>query len=461
MTPLAALYLRAFAEKRLFDAIGPLDAEPCRRLASALAASDVRPRQGVAVCFDNGRSCIETYIALAMLDAVAVPLPATLPDPEREALWNSLGCSVLIDANGIHQRYSGPSMEEPLWPDDVQWVMHSSGSTGVPKAIPITYAAVETNAADVMRFLGIDGQVTHLGSMSQCYTNGLFNSFLLPLITGGKVCLGPVAGVVNLGAFRETLRAARASVLWVNPAVVMALTRRGAAADVAEARVLVSCTAPLDQQTCLAAEATLARPVLQSYGLVETLIVTIEHPNRSAASEFSAGQPVSGVKSVRRRWDGQLEIENGAVTPGYARRDGRGFAINLPEGESGRKFIASDFVEFTSDGRLQIHGRASAVINVGGVKVSAEQLEQALRAWPGVNNAAVVPVQWGNGLERPGVMMEAIGDLDFSAIADHCVRVLGRAARPADIRLVEEIPLTANGKIDRRAVAALMQSPPR
>lgn len=445
----------ALSARRLFDGEGALQAQSCEARARLLEAAGVRSRQGVAICLENGRACIEAYIAVSLLDAVAVPLPPTLPQEERLRLWLQLGCSTLIDATGV-RAISLYSEQAPLWPADIHWVMHSSGSTGVPKAIPLTFSAALNNAEDVMRALGITGEVTHLGSMSQCYTNGLYNSFLLPILTGGRAYVGPIASVMGLGAYRNALRKAKAKVLWVNPAVVAILTKRGDADDVQDANVLISCTAPLDQGVCETAERVLRRPVLQSYGLTETLIVSIEASGRSVAEEFSAGLPISGPGSVHRNADGVLEITNRAVTPGYVTLTAGGLRFELPSGHSGQSFLAGDLVEFDSGGRLHIRGRSSAVINVAGVKVSAEQLEEALREWPGVINAAVVAMSLSEGLTRPAALLETSQEMDFAAIGDHCAGLLGPAARLAAIRCVDRIPLTANGKVDRRAASALL-----
>src|SRR6185503_17727481 len=122
-----------------------------------------------------------------------------MPEKLRRKLWNELGCRYAFEEKSGVQDLSG---RDPIsWPADVHWVMHSSGSTGLPKAIPLTYAAVEKNAKDVMAFLNLGSDLIHLGSMSACYTNGLFNSFLVPILTGGKTLIGPVFSILKLSAY--------------------------------------------------------------------------------------------------------------------------------------------------------------------------------------------------------------------------------------------------------------------
>lgn len=447
--------LHGLSDRRLADAEGPLSLSRIQAVARSFERAGIRRRQAVGFSFENGRSCIEAYIGLALLDAVAVPLPPNLASSERAQLWAALDCAHVVTEAGVEP--VSAVGERPIWPDDIYWVLHSSGSTGIPKAIPLTWKAVRQNAVDTIATLGLGTELLHVGSMSQCYANGLFNSFLLPLVTGGRAHLAPVATVASFGAYVKVLRESKADILWVNPTVVSVLARRVEPSQLGGVKALLSCTAPLSADVAVKAEQTLRRPVLQSYGLTETLIVSLEKPQRSAEREFSAGCLVGGRESAFVGSSGTLEIANGSVTPGYVRRSGSALMFELPDGVPGERFVSADRAEIDGSGRLHVLGRTTGVINVGGVKIGAEQLEEVLRRYPGVDNAVVVGVESRTGGVRPAALIETSAPLDLGDVGQHCVRALGRAARPMVVRTTPGLPITSNGKIDRCAAEALLR----
>jgi acyl-coenzyme A synthetase/AMP-(fatty) acid ligase len=90
----------------------------------------------------------------------------------------------------------------------------SSVSTGEPKAIAASLEQFRWNAQKTVEVLGLRKNALHLGSMSQCYTNGLFNSFMLPLLTDGACELGPVVNGLAVRRFIQIVRDFSPQVLW-------------------------------------------------------------------------------------------------------------------------------------------------------------------------------------------------------------------------------------------------------
>lgn len=447
-----AVFESALADGRLRFEARPADAASIEARRARLAGTDLKAREAAGMVFENGPDCLETYAAFSFQDLIAVPLPPAIPEDERLRLWRLLGCRWYCDKDGVHRLDDQEGAT--LWPDDVEWVMHSSGSTGIPKAIPLTFEAVRRNAEDVMDLLALGPKLIHLGSMSQCYTNGLFNSFLLPLLTGGSCVSGPVASALRLREFLELIRAERPDILWVNPTVVAMLQRFAKPEDLASVKALISCTAPLGRSECLAAEAAFGKPVLQSFGTTETLIVSVEAPGRSAAASFSAGKIVGGPDAVGIDGESVLNIHNRAVTPGYARLVGGRLELSLPNGGiPGELFISGDLARVTGNGNLEIFGRTTNVINVDGVKVSAEQLEDVLRSDPRVVESAVIRMCGRDGRERPLGFVQVAAPVDKHGLMELCAARLGAKARLADLHVLEAIPRTGTGKVDRVALA--------
>jgi acyl-CoA synthetase (AMP-forming)/AMP-acid ligase II len=117
-----------------------------------------------------------------------------------------------------------------------------------------------------------------------------------------------------------------------------------------------------------------------------------------------------------------------------------------------RYAVPGDAATLAADGTVSLMGRGSGVINTGGEKVFAEEVEQVLVDHPGVAEAVVVGVpddRWGSRVTALVVPASA-GELDLDALADHVGGRLAGYKRPRVVRLVAEIPRTVSGKLDRR-----------
>lgn len=452
--PVYAAICEAIRDGRVIDENGALSLGDSDRLARAIDATDITAGEAVGLSLDNGAPCVYAYAMLAKRNIVPVPLAPTMPLDERIRLWRRSGCRYAINEKGMVDSVATSNAPRIMWPEGIDWIMHSSGSTGAPKAISVSVEALVRNAHDTLAILSNDVGALHVGSMSQCYTNGLYNSFMLPLLTGGRALMAPVATGLNLRRYLDLLHIHKPEILWVNPTVVRFLGDRMDPTDLSNQAILVSCTSALSRSAAKEAEDKLHRPVVQSYGLTETMIVSVEQPGRNVDLAFSSGMTVGGDKALKIHEDGICSIRNKAITKGYAAIVDGKVKLSLPDGEPGRAFIGPDLLHRDSNGCISIVGRRSNVINVQGLKISAEQLEAVAVEIPSVSDAVAVSVSDARTGEQPALLIIAPNTIDIAAVADYCAQKLGPKARPKVVQVTSEFPLTANGKIDRSAARA-------
>jgi acyl-CoA synthetase (AMP-forming)/AMP-acid ligase II len=240
--------------------------------------------------------------------------------------------------------------------------------------------------------------------------------------------------------------------VWASPATIGLTIARSKQAFPPSVKAIISCTAPLDGTLAAQAEQVLGVKVLQSYGLSETLISTIESSERDLVREFSCGLSISGAEALIVDSEGQIVIRNGAVMPGYASLDSEmsHIVLTMPDGYVSRESFRSGDIGTLEEGRLVMTGRVSNVINVDGVKLSPEKMEEALRELPGIEFVCIARVSVRQEKERPVVLVKHEDGFDLDRIYEVCVSRFGTKSRPAQVFSVTEIPLTANGKIDRK-----------
>lgn len=174
------------------------------------------------------------------------------------------------------------------------------------------------------------------------------------------------------------------------------------------------------------------------------------------ASETSGGCVYDGVPfgTVRTALvDGELQLAGPMLAEGYLDDDAR-TASAFVERDGLRWYRTGDTASL-SDGVVRVLGRLDDVVISGGEKVQLGAVERLVRGLPGQETAVVARRSAGEWGEVPVVVTEQ--PLDLDAVRAHVGATLGRAARPADVVVLDRIPMLSSGKPDRRAVQALVE----
>ena len=151
----------------------------------------ITPKSTVGVCVNNSANSLLHILALLDIGAVIVPFPPQNPKSQTEELWHKLRCQFTLDDSGLKKTDIESGFD---WPDDLALIMHSSGSTGVPKSIPYGWKRMRTNAQLMMNFLPDQPNLArHVCALSFCTSAGLYNAILFPLLTNGTIIYTPQA----------------------------------------------------------------------------------------------------------------------------------------------------------------------------------------------------------------------------------------------------------------------------
>jgi O-succinylbenzoic acid--CoA ligase len=313
--------------------------------------------------------------------------------------------------------------------DGIALVVPTSGSTGDPKGVLLTAAALAASAAATERRLGGPGRwllalpVTHVAGLQVV---------LRALRAGSAPVADPdfAAGTAALGPgrrFTSLVPTQLHRLLAAGPATLDALRSYTAV-------LLGGAAAPAG---LVAAARAAGVPVVLTYGMSET-----------CGGCVYDGVPLDGV-SVELAEDDRIRIGGPVLASGYRLRPEltrRAFA--------GGRFVSGD-VGRLAGGRLTMLGRADDVLVTGGEKVAPAAVADALTAHPAVAEAAVVGVadqEWGQRVVAVVVLRAGAG----LTLAEARRQVAGRvsaAAAPRELRVVDALPLLPSGKLDRRALA--------
>ncbi len=334
-----------------------------------------------------------------------LPVDRRLPAQARTALLAAMAPAFVIDHEGRHTREGGRDVE----PGDAL-VMATSGSTGSPKGVVLTYRAVTASALATSRRLRIDADDIWLACLPLSHVGGL--SVVTRAIATGT----PL--IVHDGFDAARVQAAALDGVTAVSLVATALRR----VDPGLFRVIVlgGGRAPANQPSN--AHAT--------YGLTET-----------GGGVVYDGRPLDGV-DVRLADDGEVWLRGPMLLRCY--RDG-----SSPVDAQGW-LHTGDLGRWLSDGGLHVEGRRGDLIITGGENVWPEPVEAVLGTHPSVAEVAVAGLpdpEWGQRVVAwvvPAARAPSLSDL-----RQHVTAVLPAFCAPKELRLVASLPRTALGKVQR------------
>jgi o-succinylbenzoate---CoA ligase len=344
-------------------------------------------------------------------DALA-PVDPRLPPPAVDALLAALRPHALVGPDGTTTPLAGA---EPVDDDDAL-VVATSGTTGAPKGVVLTHAAVGASAAATSTRLGVDPDADHwLACLPLAHVGGL-SVVTRAVLTGTPLTVVPrpepaaVADAVAGGATLVSL-------------VGTALGR----ISVSGFRVVVlGGAAPPDE---------LPPNVVTTYGMTET-----------GSGVVYDGVPLDGVEV--REVGGELHLRGPMLLRAY--RDGSDPFV------AGRWLPTGDAGSVGPDGTVTVVGRLGDLVVTGAEKVWPDPVERALRAHPGVADVAVAgrtDPEWGQRVVAFVVPADASSPPTLASLRDAVKDVLPAYAAPRQLVLVDALPRTALGKVRRQALA--------
>ena len=460
---------RAIERTRVVDARGALEGNDLRRvagtLAFSLAAAGLRAGGVIALALDQARALLPALAAAWDTGATVVLVPPALGQAELRAVIAGLSPTLIVTAEGDAARIAGatgstarsltiqglpplaliarPAGRQAADLAGAALVKLSSGSTGTPKAVVLTHANVEAEAANVAAALGLGPGDRVVAPVPLTHSYGFDLAVLAVLASGAGVEQRPV-----LSPRRALADMADATVYLGVPAIYRVVAEAPVATppELAGARYLLSCTAPLSADLIRTFASRFGAPICQHYGSSETGAVANHQPDQVLVRPESVGRAIGGV-SVRVADDtGELVVEGPAVAIGYA-LGGPAGATPLAAGA----FRTGDLAEIDADGFIRIHGRRDSVINVGGLKVSPQEVSEALERHPAVRQAAVVGVPDARGeqlVTAAVVLARAVPDAELIA---HCAGELAEHKFRAGSSSATRFPVGPSGKVRLRA----------
>jgi O-succinylbenzoic acid--CoA ligase len=390
------------------------------RAAGGLHLRGVRRGEPVALLLEPGLPFLEALHGCLILGAPAVPIDPRLADRERKAVLREIEVRIerpMTGDTGVFQ------LPEPGEREDVALVVHTSGTTGRPKPVGITYGNIRANARGLAQAMGLGDDERWLCPLPLAHVGGLM-VFLRSAILATTAVLAPPP--FDAEAVARMLRDDEITIVSLVPAQLQKLLDAGATPGPKLRRVLLGGGAV--PAVLLERARAAGFKVCPSYGLTQACsTVTVAEPGDME----TAGRPLKGV-GLAIAADGEILVSGATVNT----------LGSLRTGDLGR---------LDEQGRLVVTGRKSDVIITGGENVAPAEVEAVLQEHEGVAEAAVFarphPL-WGDAVTA-WVVPAPGAEPTVAALRAHCLERLARFKVPKTFELVDELPRTDTGKVKR------------
>lgn len=427
---------------------------------------------GVDVLLVDDASARQVHDVLADRPVpIVAPLSETVPD-----VAGSLGVRVLTSSDV--ERADGPADPARPAPGDAAYLLFTSGSTGTPKGVPVTHANVAHFLAVNQERYGFGPEDRFSQTFDQTFDLAMFDLFMA---WGAGAALVPLQPIQLLSPVRF-INESGLTVWFSVPSAVALLRRRGLLTPncLPSLRWSLFCGEALPRESAEAWQAAAPASTVENlYGPTEATIACTVYRWRGEESAslcvngtVPIGLPYPGLRArilgehdadVPAGGIGELCIAGPQVFPGYWQDEAQTTQRVLVErsardGAEVRWYRTGDRAKQLPSGDYVCLGRLDSQVKILGYRIELGEVEAALRRLPGVADAAVVdvPADGDRPVELAAFVTRAdsVAALESSAVDEGLRALVPAYMVPRTITVLGDLPVNANGKIDRKALRA-------
>ncbi|MFI6785386.1 amino acid adenylation domain-containing protein [Micromonospora sp. NPDC050276] len=436
------------------------------RLARLLVRRGVGPESLVAVALPRTAELIVTLLAVLKAGGAYLPIDPDYPADRRAAMIADARPVVVVDGPLDASGEDGTDVGVDVRPEHPAYVIYTSGSTGRPKGVTVTHH-------NVVRLFGRTEQWFGFGA-DDVWT--LFHSYAFdfsvwelwgPLLHGGRLVLVPGDVARTPAAFLDLLVREAVTVLNQTPSafyqLIEEVRRRPGLAAGLRLRTVVFGGEALDV-TRLRGWSAPGLRLVNMYGITETTVHVTYAPLTTArlastAADSPIGVPIPDLATyvldrhlnpVPPGVPGELYVAGAGLARGYLNRPGLTATRFVADPfEGGRMYRTGDLVKQRPDGELVYLGRTDLQVKIRGYRIELGEIEAAIAAMPSVVQAAAVV----RDDRICGYAVPATGEtVTADEVRAAAARILPAHMVPAAVVVLDRLPLTVNGKLDRKAL---------
>ncbi|HEU5230073.1 MAG TPA: amino acid adenylation domain-containing protein, partial [Ktedonobacteraceae bacterium] len=454
------------------------------QLAHALCRQHVPVGGRVGVCMKSVPEAIIGLLAILKAGGVYVPLDPRYPQERLAFMIEDAHLSLLLTQQKIRHclpalphlpvlslennwfkatEEAGEPPAREVTPQMLAYLIYTSGSTGRPKGVQVSHQGLQNLIEVQQRHFELKPEDRILQFSSLSFDASIWE-ICMSICTGATLCLGDEETILAGPVLEAALRAMEITVVTLPPSLLASLSP----VDLPQLRTIIvageACPAELVAQWAA------GRRFFNAYGPTEATVCATLQQCVDGTRKPAIGRPIDntqvyildpGLHPVPIGVAGELYIGGVGLASGYWHQPGLTAERFLPhpfsEQEGARLYRTGDRGRYKADGTMEFLGRIDEQVKIRGHRIEPGEVEAVLALHPAVQECAVVVKQNAAGEQQLVAFVVTHEHAAFSRKELHA-HVQGRLPDymlPARIVPVEHMPLTPNGKIDRKGLASL------
>lgn len=449
--------------------------EKANQLARALQKKGVKPKDCVGVYLERSEALTIAVIAILKAGATYVPIDASYPWERKKYMIEHTDLTLLITQAPWKTQfpsvrlciledleldaYDSSNLELVIDPVDIAYITYTSGSTGKPKGVEYPHLGLARLLyRPAWMKIGVGDKMLQIANISfDMFAAETFGA----LLNGAELCPYPQMefSPLELGRF---IQEHKISHLYLTARLFSLMVEEGLS-FLSKVRFFASTGDVMSANHAkIAFDALPSCTIANLYGPTESHIATSYHMNGSEVLRIPIGKPVAGIqcyclderlKPVPIGVYGELYIGGEGLAKGYFRRSDlteEKFVTN-PFGP-GKLYRTGDLVRVLADQTLDYLGRIDTQVKILGFRIELDEVEEILREHPKVADCAVIAHERGE--KHLAAYIEPREDLTLEEIRSYAQTKLPKYSIPGYFVFLDQLPVTPNGKIDRRKLPA-------
>ncbi|MEP7308332.1 MAG: amino acid adenylation domain-containing protein [Acidobacteriota bacterium] len=437
----------------------------------------------IGVVTERSPLAITALLAVLKAGAVYLPIDGDYPEQRLQFMVADAGVKMLL----VHAAHvdrltalyetpmfaldiqletldtAGTDLEPSCTPDDLAYIIYTSGSTGQPKAVLLEHRGFVTMVRHHIDAFGVTPADRLLQFYGHSFDSSLFEIFV-SLLAGATLVMVDRDTINDPEQLSAYIEAQRITTLTMPPVYLGTLDRERLSA----VRRYISAGDHSRVQDALLLAQT--GDYYNSYGPTETSVCVTHYkvdPKRRYGMRIPIGKPITGTSIYLLDEDlepvadgvvGQICVAGASVARGYLHRDDltaeKFVSSRFVAGE--RMYLTGDLGVWLPDGNLEVIGRKDSQVKIRGYRVELGEIESVLDQHPLVTQSAVIAREDDLGHKRLAAYVTAAGAIEVAVLRDLLRSRLPDFMMPATFTVLDRMPVTANGKIDRTALLAIV-----
>jgi mycobactin peptide synthetase MbtE len=443
------------------------------RLAHWLIERGIGTEDRVAVLLDKSPELVITALGVLKAGGVYLPVDPTYPDDRLAFILDDAQAKLVLrePVSGLadYPATEPTDLVRPLRPTNTAYLIYTSGSTGLPKGVPVPHAPI----AEYFVWFGDEYRVDETDRLLQVASPSFdvsIGEIFGTLICGARLVIPRPDGLRDIGYLTELLRREGITSMHFVPSLLgLFLSLPGVNQWRTLRRVPIG-GEPLPGEIADKFHATFDALLYNFYGPTETIVNATSYPVEGAQGTrvVPIGRPKintqihlldDALRPVPVGVIGEIYIGGTHVARGYHRRPGltaERFVAD-PFTAGARLYRSGDLARRNADGDIEFVGRADEQVKIRGFRIELGEVGAAISVDPSVGQAVVLASDLpGLGKSLVGYVTPADGagldTVELERIRARVAAALPEYMTPAAYVVIDEIPITAHGKIDRAAL---------